>query len=275
MIKRKINLAIKLTPLGTRGIGLVVLGIIILIALFFIISHLTKTFKALDYFKIKDVMVVRGKEGFDFSYLVGRNIFNLDLKRESGYISELYPAYKKVRLIKALPDRLFVVFTERQPLAYVKLYRYFCVDSDRVLFAVPQGQEEADLPVITGLETKIFGAKPGKQYNIKELVIALNIIKEAKIHNALRDYQIKRIDVANPAHTACFMIIPLQPTSDYAKEQAQAVQEVLEVKIGQGDISDKMRVLGELFIQLKKDLSNIKYIDLRFKEPVIKFKNAQ
>jgi hypothetical protein len=71
------------------------------------------------------------------------------------------------------------------------------------------------------------------------------------------------------------MIIPLQPTSDYAKEQAQAVQEVLEVKIGQGDISDKMRVLGELFIQLKKDLSNIKYIDLRFKEPVIKFKNAQ
>jgi hypothetical protein len=31
--------------------------------------------------------------------------------------------------------------------------------------------------------------------------------------------------------------------------------------------------LASLFIQLKKDWFNIKYIDLRFKEPVIKFKD--
>jgi hypothetical protein len=49
----------------------------------------------------------------------------------------------------------------------------------------------------------------------------------------------------------------------------------LELKIGQDGIRDKIGVLGDLLQQLEKDLSNIRYIDLRFKEPAIKFKDAK
>lgn len=257
MIKRKINFPIKL----------VVLGLIIFMALFFIIGRTVRTLKTLDYFKIKDIIVSKPEEGFNFSYLVGRNIFNLDLEKESRYISELYPDYKKVRLIRILPNRLFVGFTERKPKAIVKLYRYFFTDSDLVLFAVPRGLEETDLPVIVGLETKIFGAKSGKRYNIKELAEALNIIKELQLNNALKKYKIKRIDVASLANTSFFLQL-----LDYPKGLALGVPEALEVKMGQDDTSDKIRILGDLFNQLKNDLGNIKYIDLRFKEPVIKLK---
>jgi hypothetical protein len=47
------------------------------------------------------------------------------------------------------------------------------------------------------------------------------------------------------------------------------------VRIGEGSIKQKMMILGGLLIQAEKGLQNIKYIDLRFKEPVIKLNNAK
>jgi len=132
---------------------------------------------------------------------------------------------------------------------------------------VPKGLEETELPVIVGLETKISQAKSGKRYNIKELALALDIIKEFKVNNTLQKYEIKRIDVANLANVSLFLEL-----LDYPKGLATTVPGILEVKMGQDGASDKIRVLGDLFNQLNNDLTNIKYIDLRFKEPVIKFK---
>ncbi len=258
MTKHKINPPIKLA----------VLGIAIFIALIFIIGYLTVTLKNLDYFKIEDIITNKTQEALDFSYLSGRNIFGIDLNKESRYISQLYPVYENIRLFRLLPNRLFIGFTDRSPLAHVKLYRYFCVDSERVLFDLPQGREAEDLPVIMGLERKIAGPKPGKQYNIKELITALNIIKEAGANNLLRKYRIGRIDVTNPADISCFIRF-----SDF-KGQAATNLPAIEVKMGQDDIRDKIRVLAGLFSQFNGDINNIKYIDLRFKEAVVKFKDA-
>jgi len=250
-------------------IKLAILSLAIFIALFFIVGYLGVTLKNLNYFKIKDIAVNKPEVAFDFSYLLGRNIFNIDLKKESRYISELYPVYKNIRLFRILPNRLFIGFTDRKALAYVKLYRYFCVDNEGVLFDLPQRQQTQDLPVIIGLERKITGPKPGKQYNVKELITALNIIKETEWNNLLKKYKIERIDVANPADISCFIQLP-----DYSEAQLVKDFKLLEVKIGQDEIGDKIHVMEGLFIQLKDDISNIKYIDLRFKEPVVKFKDA-
>lgn len=223
---------------------------------YLIVRYIVKGLKTLDYFKIKDV-VIRGTDQVELSYLKGRNIFVVDLQKESGYLSLNYPAYKKIKLIRILPSHLFVDFIRRKPLGIVKLYRYFCVDEDMVLFDVSADLEEEDLPVILGLDTKIFGPKQGRIYNIKELALALNIIKEAKSNRVLKDYEIKRIDVTNPSHASFF------------------IPDDLEIKIGEGDTKDKIDILGSIFIHIKNDLNNVKYIDLRFKEPVIKFKDVK
>ena len=47
-----------------------------------------------------------------------------------------------------------------------------------------------------------------------------------------------------------------------------------EVRIGENNIRGKMMILGGLVKQAAKEWANIKYIDLRFKEPVIKLNNA-
>lgn len=246
----------------------ILIFIISLFAIFVVIIQLARVLRDLNYFKIKNITLSEHKERVsDFSYLEGRNIFNVDLLKESKSISGLYPSYKKIRIIRILPNRLFIDFIKRKPIAYIKLYRNFYVDDDFVLFdapehlggsglSLPQAQS-ADLPVITGLETKIFGAKSGRKYYIRELEIALDIIKNFNTNRRLRDNKIQRINVLN-ADSITFY-----------------VSGNLEIKFGQESIKDKIDTLSGLLINVKNDVNNIEYIDLRFKEPVIKYKNAK
>jgi len=260
MIKRRIKFPVKL----------VISGLIIFSTLFFLIGHLIKGLRTCDYFKIKEIITGKPEAEPDFSYLVGRNIFTLDLKKESRYISELHPVYRKIRLIRLLPDRLFVLLSQRQALAQLKLYRNFCVDGDLTVFEIPQELVETDLPVIVGLEKKILAVNSGKQYNIKSLALAVNIIKETKLNRGLEDYKIKRIDVTNPMNISFFIQVPGNTI-----DQNRTIVAPLEVKIGQYGIAEKVRILSDLLTQLGADIADIKYIDLKFREPVIKFKDAK
>ncbi len=250
-------------------VKLIIISVIIFLILFFIIRYIGRVFMVSNYFKIKDIRVSENNI-VDLDYLKGQNIFTVDLQRESRYLSESYPNYRRIILMRSLPNRIFVKYVARKPIAYVKLYRYFCLDEDLVLFDPPSESEEIGLPIISGLETKIFGPKTGKRYNIKELSLALNIITEKKRNKALKDYQVKRINIANPSNASIFLLMPLEK-SYRSNEKFATGQEALEVKIGQEDIKAKINILASLFAQVKNDVYNIKYIDLRFKEPVIKF----
>jgi cell division septal protein FtsQ len=234
------------------------------------ISYIWRVFRLLGYFQIKEI-IARGADATEFNYLKGKNIFSVDLNYESGYILDSYPDCGKIKLVRVLPDEIFIDFIKRKPLALVKLYRYFAIDDEGVLF---YAKEDLDLPIITGLETKIFGPKPGRRYNIKELALVLSIIKEVNKDKVLKHYKIRKIDVANPVNTSIFISHP-QIMTDYSRPQKIIFQEAVEVKIGQEEIKDKIAILAGLINQEKSELVNIKYIDLRFKEPVIKFNEAK
>ena len=49
---------------------------------------------------------------------------------------------------------------------------------------------------------------------------------------------------------------------------------MLEVKISEGNIVEKIAIMSGLIKQEKGNLDKIKYIDLRFKDPVINFQDA-
>ncbi len=255
MKKRKVNnLPVRLIS----GLAILILALVLAV------GYLSAVLKRADFFNIKEI-IVREDEGRDFgaglSYLKGRNILAIDLKKEERFLSQIYPGYKEIKLIRLLPDRLFADFLKRRPLAYIKLSRYFCVDRDGVLLEpLPSG--EPDLPVIWGLERKIFGPRQGQRYDTRGLKVAINIIETVKANKTLKDLRIKKIDVADPANASFLIFAP-----DLAFTAG------LEVKIGPDHIDDKINILGSVFSQAKKDWGNIKYIDLRFKEPVIKFKD--
>jgi len=239
---------------------LAALSVIIFLALFFIISYIWRHCKDSDYFRITQV-VTKDADSIDLNYLKDKNIFSINLERESRYIFESFPEYASVSLSRVLPNRIFVYFIKRRPAALIKLYKYFAVDDEGVIFNPQNRPEELGLPVISGLETKVFGPKPGKKYNIKELAIALAIIKESGKNKGLKNYKIKKIDVVN-AQSVAFFIQDIGP-------------EFLEVKLGADNIKYKIALLGGLVTAARKDIGNIKYIDLRFKDPVIKFNDVK
>ena len=243
---------------------------VILLAIFLLIGYIWKVLTTSDFFSVKQVVVRNFDASFD--YLKGRNIFNLDLDGQSRRVFYNCPDCRKVRFSRILPDCIVVDFLKRQPVALVNFYKNFAVDDEGILFYPAVAIDEGTLPIIYGLETKIFAPKPGIKYKRPELDLALKIIKEIKANKSFRGYTLKRVDVASPQSAGFFILLPKQ-VADYTRSNPQLEWVGFEVRIGEGNIEQKIMILGGLIMQARKDWGNIKYIDLRFKEPLIKLNN--
>lgn len=250
-----------------------IIGLFIFAGILFVIFYsIGWAAKKSDFFKVKEI-IINGNDGakINLDYLKGRGIFSIDLEKEEDAALRIYPVCKAIKLIKILPNRVFADFVMRKPLAYVRLYKYFYVDEDGILFDAPLAPEQFELPVISGLEAKIFGPKKGQRCQIKELNAALKIIKAIKNNVVLNKLIIKKVDAADLASVSIFLTL-FSATENQAADKTAEAADILEVKFGQGYINEKADILGNLFVQGKNDLRNIKYIDLRFNDPVIKFK---
>ena len=263
MRKRKSNFPVK--PLA--------FSLIILLALCFILGYIWRILTTADYFRVKDI-VSREALSVDLTYLKGKNIFSLNLPREAASIARGCPDCSRVRLARLIPDRIYVELVRRKPIAFLKLYRFFAVDEDGVIFSSSIKPDGMDLPVITGLETKVFGPKPGTRYENRELSAALVILREVARTPLLRGYQIQRVNVAGIDNITVQIPVSQQQIT-YANWKAPEKKDLLEIKFGQGNIRDKVVIMAGLINQERRNLNNIKYIDLRFNEPVIKFKDVK
>lgn len=242
----------------------VIINIIIVVIAISLLFYFTRMIMNADYFKIRSIVCPEKNNG-DFSYLAGKNIFNTNLKKESLRLSAFYPRYKKVRLIRVLPDMIYIDFLKRVPIACVRLYRNFYIDEELFLFEFPEAGLAPDLPVIYGLDKSPFAIKPGKRYNIPELEAAIEIIKEIRANKALDNFNIRRIDLKSHAYAVVLGLLRVAGNLQFSS--------ILEIRIPQDNIKSKIGILSNLFSQDKDNLIKIKYIDLRFKEPVVKFKN--
>lgn len=246
----------------------IITRISVVLILFSLIICVFIGIKRLDYFRIKNIVVKEGRV-LDFVYLKDRNIFSVDLAKESSDILRRHPYYKKVRLIRILPNMLFAECIKRRSIACLKLNRDFYVDEDCVLYDTLPKKDNHDLPFIFGLEKKISNPKSFRKYDLPELVCALNILRE--MEKTLHDWQVEKIDFVNSG-TISFFIFPQQASSSGdAGLYNRGGEDKVEVKIGPDDIAAKIGILTQLLGQKNNPLDKIKYIDLRFRDPVLKF----
>lgn len=274
MKKYKIKFPAKLKkrpPLPSR---LVFICVAVLLGIIFAAGYTWRAFRSSDYFKIRDV-VCWHEQGIDLSYLKGKNIFAINLEKESRYIQSFHPDYKAIKLARVFPDRIFVYFLKRNPAALVKLYKNFIMDKEGVLCNAPADASELQLPLVVGMETKVFGPSAGKRYNLKETGLILSIIREFERNRAFKGYRIKKIDVKNIGDTSIFLLFP-PGSADFSQGNNRGIAyDGLEVKLGPDNIRRKLAILGGVITRGKLDLANIKYIDLRFTKPVIKYGNVK
>ncbi|MFA5093069.1 MAG: cell division protein FtsQ/DivIB [Candidatus Omnitrophota bacterium] len=262
MKNKKINFPVKL----------IIFLLIILLAFSFIIGYIWKALSSSDFFVVKQVVVRNSDSSFD--YLKGKNIFALDLNLEAHRAALHCSDCRKIRFARILPNCLFIDFLKRKPQALVKFYKDFAIDEQGVLFYPTAAIQAQGLPIIYGLETKIFAPKPGTKYKKVELELALAILKEFNANKSFLGFSLKRIDVANLESASFFILLPRQLV-DFTRTRPQVEWMGFEVRTGASNIREKMLILGGLVMQMRKEWLNIKYIDLRFKEPLIKLNNVK
>jgi len=210
----------------------------------------------------------------DARHILNKNIFTLDLGKEALYFSDVYPEYKKIKLIRVLPNRIFIDCLRRHPVACVRLYRNFWVDDNLYLFELShQDKSIENLPVITGVASKIIAPRPGKRYPVRELYLAVDILRQWQ-EVGIDNLAITSLDLTDYDR----MLFQLAPKTDSNGEpnlsNVGGQSYAIEIRIWDRGISSSLRLLSQLLVQLKDRLAQIEYVDLRFNEPVIKFRDG-
>lgn len=209
-----------------------------------------------EVFCIREVIVREGAvvlkdRSADFRYLLGKNIFSVDLKRHARQVAALNPVYRKARIIRYLPDRICVDLLKRSALAVLDAQRRLCIDEQMVVFeddsVIPAAVRP---PLIEGFRRSGPCSRAGYKCTLPEIVFAATVIRQA------RPLAIERIVVDGTVSADLYL--------------AGGVQ----VKIVSDGLAQKLVFLNNLLNQMGRDTARVEYIDLRFKEPVIKFKQG-
>jgi cell division septal protein FtsQ len=183
--------------------------------------------------------------------LKGRNIFKLDIKKLDRQIATRYPYIAQLRVVRQLPDRILVLAQKREPLMQIYFKKkYLLLDTQGVALYYTL-QPAAGLPQVYGIPLArgfffLGGSIRGEGLN--KVVDILNAFKQSPY---LRKWNIHAVQAGNLSKIDLL------------------VGENMHVILDQEDTQDKIELLQMLTSSNKIDLNKVKYIDLRFKEPVI------
>lgn len=183
--------------------------------------------------------------------LRGQNIFTVDLKRLHREIRSLFPQIYDLSVERRFPDAIHINAKRRDPFAQVLVNQnYLTIDDDGVVILIDR-KPSLKYPLIVHSHLEKRKVVLGTRLATDEIKTAVAVIKSFYNNNQLSKYPISDIDVDNLSKVS-FKIGPL-----------------LEIILDKDDIASRLDLLVTLISQKKLDFREVKYIDLRFKEPVV------
>jgi len=215
-----------------------------------------------QYFIVRDVVMVGREPDSTVNYAdlermtAEENIFKLNLKDIRRYMLDNYRELGDLRLERAFPGSIIATIILRTPVAQLYRERYYPIDEDGVILSGVKDSPEKGVPIINGARFSP-SRDIGKETDSKRAKKALALLKELNASGILDGHTLVEIDVSSLRNTIFFL------------------EDGLEVKIGREDYASRLGNLKEVLSDPKLKPSDIRYIDLRFKEPVIgpKWKN--
>lgn len=213
-----------------------------------------KFLRTSSYFKIKTVRVDPSLQFIneqDLKKMIGGNIFDADLKMMQSKLKRKYPQVESLKIIKRFPNEIHVTAKKREPLAQIVLNNIYFTLNDRAMVVAKANKQDKDFPIIEGVDVASKDLSLGQYVRGKNVLVALNFIQELTHNMYLTDYKILQIDISN--------------LSKIDLELKNGIHIYFEVQ----KMEKKVDVLGLVLSQGKLDLQEVKYIDMRFKEPIM------
>lgn len=232
----------------------VIVGIAILISAIFVSSFLQNS----PYFKIKEIICSDKERLAKIEKIVvvkNKNIFSVNLNEVSKTIQERYPAISEISVTRGFPNKLIVTFKERIPFAKLNLLnKNFIIDNEAVIINKPENFDDSVLPTINGSAITFRDLRTGQKIKSKNLNLALFLLRYMNNSIKLKQFQVSYLDPSN------------------LNKIYFTVNNSIQIMVKEEDFKEKLKILNSLFDQLAGEINNIKYIDLRFKDPIINYK---
>lgn len=184
--------------------------------------------------------------------LLGNNLWALDIQALARTLHRQQPWLKTVRVVRELPSAIRIQAIERIPLAQVKLSQWYPVDREG--FILPGAGEEPSptLIRILGFDRDRGGLNVGALNTDDRLTTALRVVQSLRRTAGPMSRRLTAVDVTNPQQ--------IRLTLDGDTEVRCGAETDLGVQLE--------RLRATLKIIAKQPMA-VRYIDVRFKEPVI------
>jgi cell division septal protein FtsQ len=248
--------------LSAEAIRNIALGVIALIVLFFAIRSVLSLTAHSELFTVKDIVFAESIGPIDIPELAklkGRNIFAVSIGKIEARIRGKYPSFANLKVVRRLPDQILVTAVKRTPFAKVLVNgASYLVDRDGFLIRAP-GQDDGSLPLVKGLSPQ----KPviGEAVSDARLSTAFQIIELFRNDVMLAVVPLRSIDIGDTTRIVCTV----------GSEEATMIDLILAAK----NFKTRAQTLATLLSNNSIDLLEVKYIDLRFDEPLIGKKKAK
>jgi cell division septal protein FtsQ len=183
--------------------------------------------------------------------VLGTNIFLVDLKSFKDKVELKHHELRDVIVRRALPNRLIIQARRRLPVAQAYGDRLYLIDKDGVFLTDTKNSGE-DIPLITGIRVSPSGGSSVQKEKINKSLFLIYALSQ---NSKLSKFKIKTIDITDSRNISFFL-----NASDAEK---------VEIKIGDGEFNERLDVLATVLEQLSRDIDRVKYIDLRFEDPIV------
>jgi cell division septal protein FtsQ len=184
--------------------------------------------------------------------LKGQNLFAVDLPKVEARIRAKYPQLADLRVMRRFPDQIGVTAVRREPFAKVFIDgRSYVIDRQGYMIGPPIDGQEA-LTVIKGLKRqKVFAGVLVQDERVKLGVMVMTLFHQDR---RLSSVGLETVNVEDLTRIVC----------DLGTEEAQ-----FQVFIDKDNIAARLKTLSEVLSRGGLDLQQIKYMDLRFGEPIL------
>ncbi|MDD5006121.1 MAG: cell division protein FtsQ/DivIB [Candidatus Omnitrophica bacterium] len=219
-----------------------------------------------SYFNIKKVVLngINDKKTAQqiSAIFLNENIFGIDLGRKKDEIKIDNPQFHELEVTRNFPDQVTINLIIRRPLAQIKQRGFFLVDNEGVIVSDMSSTPFENFMIISNLKG-ISSFSFGKKINIEQLKTGLRLVQ------SLRNILPQLIPLIPQAASSRFEI-------DLAKYPSLYVYFTgIEVRFYKNNLDRQVQLFIKLLPSIQKRIDQVQYIDLRFMEPAVSFKNEK
>ena len=243
----------KKSPISPTAVKFSVVGLIALAVGVFLFQRTMQYFSHADYFRIQAVIIDSSLSFIDkssLSNLKGKNIFGVDLEKVRKHLSFKYPQVSDLRVVRSFPNQIRITAKPRLPVAQLHAgEKVLTLDENGIVLS--SSSDKNDDLVLIKTKERSGPYTLGLPYQGDLYKIALDINKYFQSNRSLSSFQIDVIDIESTSKVDVHLKNGLLVIFDSSK------------------IAQKVKIVGLILAQGKVDPKEAKYIDLRFKEPIV------